>query len=90
MSRTLSETILGLLFLAAIGMVTGGAAQPPGTSGSGGAPSPVVDLPVHCLVEKNHGTCVTCCMEATDAPAWVCTRFCKSIPPPLPGPEPEP
>lgn len=90
MSRTLSGTILGLLFLSAIGMVTGGAAQPPGTSGSGGAPSPVVDLPVQCLVEKNHGTCVTCCMEATGAPAWACSRFCKTVLPPPWPPEPEP
>ena len=90
MNRTLSKTILGLLFLAAIGMVTGGAAQPPGASGSGTTPSPVVDLPVSCLLEKNHGSCVTCCMEATDAPGLVCSRFCKSIPPPQTDPEPEP
>jgi hypothetical protein len=87
---SLSRTILGLLFLATSAMVTGGATQPPGTSGSGAAPSSVVEPPVFCLLEKNHGTCVTCCMEATGAPAWACSRFCKNVVPPTPGPDPEP
>ena len=90
MNPTVSRTILGLLLLAVIGVVTGGAAQPPGTSGSGAAPSPVVDVPVHCLQEKNHGRCVTCCQEATDASAMICSRFCKNVVPPPAGPEPEP
>ena len=89
-SSDLSRAILGLLFLATIAMVTGGAAQPPGTSGSDIAQSTAVEPPVFCLLEKNHGTCVTCCMEATDAPAWACSRFCKNDVPPAGGPDPEP
>lgn len=88
---SLSRTILGLLFLATSAMVTGGAAQPLGASGSGSAPSPVVEEPpVFCLLEKNHGACVTCCMEATDAPASACSRFCKNVVPPIGPPPPGP
>jgi len=82
MNRTLSRTILGLLVLVASGIVTGGAAQPPGASRSGAASTQVVDVPVACLFEKNVGACVTCCKEATDAPAWACSRFCRTPPPP--------
>jgi hypothetical protein len=90
MNRTLSRTVLGLLVLVASGMVTGGAAQPPGASSSGADLSQVVDLPAACLSERNHGTCVDCCKEATGAPANVCSRFCKIVVPPPPEPQPEP
>jgi hypothetical protein len=83
MNRRLSRTILGLLVLVVSGIVTGGAAPPPGTTQA-------FELPVQCLLEKNVGSCVTCCMEASDAPAWACSHFCKAPPPPLPGGEPQP
>lgn len=89
MNRTLSRTILGLLVLVAGGIVSGGAAQPPGTSVSS-APTPQADLPSECLLERNFGACVTCCIEAYGVPGNVCSHFCKNVPPPLPGPEPQP
>jgi hypothetical protein len=87
MNRARSRTILGLLVLVTCGIVTGPVAQPPGTS-QPGASTPVVDLPSECLFETNHGACVTCCMEATDYSGLVCSRFCKTLPPPDPEPEP--
>src|SRR5262245_2064909 len=91
MNRTFSRTILGLLLVAASAIVTGGAAQPPGTSLSGAASSQVVDLPVQCLLEKNIGSCVTCCMDAAiDVPPQACAHFCRLPVPPPPGSEPQP
>ena len=88
MNRTLSRTIFGLLVLVAGGIVTGGAAPPPGASWSVAASTQVDDWPYACLLEKNHGACVNCCMEASGLPGHVCSRFCKTIPPPLPEPQP--
>jgi hypothetical protein len=90
MHRTLSRTILGLLVLVATGIVTGGAAPPAGASQSGVASTQVVDLPVQCLLEKNVGACVTCCLQAAgdDIPAQVCAHFCRFPPPPPPEPQP--
>jgi len=91
MNRTLSRTILGLLVVIASGIVTGGAAPPPPASESGVITAQVVDLPYACLLEKNIGACVTCCMEAADVPNWICARYCKLVRFPLPPPpEPEP
>ena len=90
MNRTLSRTILGLLVLAIGAIVTGPAAQPPGASVSVAASPQAIELPAQCLLERNLGACVTCCLQESDAPANVCAHFCKNVPPPLPGPEPQP
>jgi hypothetical protein len=90
MNRTLSRTILGLLVLVAGGIVSGGAAPPPAASPSGAVSTQAVEVPSQCLLERNLGACVTCCIEAIGAPANVCSHFCRSVPPPLPGPEPQP
>ena len=55
------------------------------------------DLPIICLLEKNHGQCTNCCKDAlADQPdltdgktSRFCSRFCKR-PPPTSDPEPEP
>jgi hypothetical protein len=86
MNRTLSRIILGLLVVGASVIVPGGAAQPPGTSRSGVVQEQVVEPPVHCLLAKNVGTCVTCCMEATGAPGNLCSTFCRVPVPPPPQP----
>ena len=94
MNHALSRTILVLLVVAASAIVTGGAAQPPGTSRSGAALAQaqvVSELPTQCLLEKNIGSCVTCCLAAAiDVPPQACAHFCRLPPPPLPGPEPQP
>ena len=87
MNRTLSRTILGLLVLVASGIVPGGAAPPPAAFLSVAA---ATELPSECLLVRNLGACVTCCKEASDAPANVCSHFCRTVPPPVPGPDPQP
>ena len=92
MNRTLSRTILGLLVVAASAIVTGGAAQPPGTSWSIAAQAQAVDLPTQCLSEENFGKCVTCCKEAVQGafPGNVCAHFCRNVVPPIYPPPPGP
>ena len=90
MNRTRSRTVLVLLVLVAGGIVSGGAAPPPGESESVAGSTQATD-PTQCLIEKNHGACVTCCMEAVPGvPANVCAHFCKFTVPPYPGPDPQP
>jgi hypothetical protein len=90
MNRARSRIILGLLVVAASAIAPGGAAQPPGTCPTGAILPQAVDLPTQCLLEKNIGQCMTCCMEAVDVPAYVCAHFCRNPPPPPPGAEPQP
>ena len=87
MNRTVLSTILGLVVLVTSGIVIGGAALPPETTLSGATPSQV-EPPSHCLLEKNHGTCVNCCKEATGLSGWICSRYCRNVVPPLPEPQP--
>ncbi len=52
------------------------------------------ELPMECLMEKNHGQCTVCCKDDlgdnSDAPiqlARFCAEFCKSTAPPPPSDE---
>lgn len=52
------------------------------------------DLPVGCLLERNHGQCTNCCKDDLgadpDAPeqlARFCSQFCKNTEPPPPSDE---
>jgi hypothetical protein len=92
MNRTLSRTILGLVLLVASSLMTGAAAPQPGTSPLSVASTQEVDVPDDCIFERNLGACITCCMEAVDAPANVCAHFCLTVrfPPPPPPAETEP
>jgi hypothetical protein len=58
------------------------------------SPGPVAgEVPTWCLLERNHGACVTCCREAIDCdggdtiPCQACAKFCKNNVPPAPGSE---
>lgn len=64
-------------------------------SASPGLESVGADLPVQCLLEKNHGQCVNCCKPIV---GWYdgcscgqlvkfCAQFCKSTEPPPPSDE---
>ncbi len=56
------------------------------------------DLPIQCLLERNHGQCVNCCKDAlashpdgaNGSDGRICSRFCKTPPPPPSDPEPQP
>lgn len=73
------------------------ASVPDGMASSGG-PERAADpagstVPTHCLLERNHGACVTCCREAVDCgpsstvPCEACSHFCQNSVPPPPAPE---
>jgi hypothetical protein len=57
-----------------------------------GISEPADTIPVQCLLERNHGACVTCCKAEIDCersgiPCQVCAKFCQNNVPPPPAPE---
>ena len=87
MHRGSRNLVVGLLALAATGVLADGASIPSGAP----APAPVqVEVPTECLAERNHGACVNCCKDKTGLDGNICARFCRNVVPPLPEPEPEP
>jgi hypothetical protein len=84
MHRRSGSLVAVLFLLAAAGVPADGpvvpSAAPPAT--------PIQEpLPTECLAERNHGACVTCCKDK-GIDGNLCSAFCKSVPPPVPEPQP--